>query len=115
MIDALSEMEVTYIKNFGNEFTFIHDSLFEIIAYHFGRQFPELILQYMSSNYIASYIKVDKDNNRKRKRGFECEEVNAFEDNNFIEIIYEREPIIDLCIQLQESHYPMLAERLFQD
>lgn len=115
LIDALSEMEGTYIKNFGNEYTFIHDSLFEIIAYHFGRQFPELILQYMSSNYIASYIKVDKDNNRKRKREFDCEEDNACEDNKSIEIIYEREPIIDLCIQLQESHYPELAERLYND
>lgn len=145
LIDALSEMEGTYTRKSGNEFTFIHDSMFEIIAYHFGRQFPELILQYMSSNYIANYIKIDKDNNRKRKREIECEkhnvckdnklieiiyerdnnktgrkeneckEDNACEDNKLIEIVYERETIIDLCIQLHESKYPMLAERLFKD
>lgn len=33
--------------------------MFEIVACQFGRQFPELVLKYMSSEFIANYIKVD--------------------------------------------------------
>lgn len=65
VIDALSQMEKTYTRRFGSEFTFVHDSMFEIVAYHFGCQFQGLILQYMSSDYIAHYIKlktVDSEN-----------------------------------------------------
>lgn len=174
-IDALSEMEGTYTRKCGSEFTLVHDSMFEIIAYHFGCQFPELILQYMSSSYIANYIKINKNKNKTTKRQIECEkeiackddkrieivyernnneprrkkikckEDDACEDNTLIEIVYERDKnnvrknkteceeqnacdenklieiaserdtTIDLCIQLHESTYPMLSERLFKD
>nr|XP_034320927.1 uncharacterized protein LOC117687822 [Crassostrea gigas] len=67
LIDALLQMEGTYTKKNDNEFTFIHDSMFEIIAYHFGNDFPELILKYASSDYIANYIKIDQ-NTRQKKR-----------------------------------------------
>lgn len=97
LLNALSEMEGTYTKKSDTEFFFIHDSMFEIVVYHFGRKFPELILQFASSNYIANYITVDKDNSQKRNRG------------------HENEKIIDLCIQLHESKYPQLAGRLFKD
>lgn len=97
LLNALSEMEGTYTKKSDTEFVFIHDSIFEIVAYHFGRKFPELILQFASSNYIANYITVDKDNSQKRNRG------------------HDNEKIIDLCIQLHESKYPQLAGRLFKD
>lgn len=65
---SLSEMEGTYTNKNGNTFLFIHDTMLEIIAYHFGRQFPELVLQYMCSDYIANYIKVNPTNTKKRKR-----------------------------------------------
>lgn len=115
LIDALSEMEGTYTKISGSEFTFIHDSMFEIIAYHFGRQFPELILMYGSSNYVANYIKVEKDNNKKRKRGIECKEDQACENNELNEIIHESETFMDLSIHLHESQYSKLAERFYKD
>lgn len=73
LINALLEMEGTYTKESDGEFTFIHDSMFEIIAFHFGQLFPELILQYASSNYIACHIKVDKDSSQ-RKRKLDWEE-----------------------------------------
>lgn len=114
LLKALSEMEGTYTKKSDNEFSFIHDSMFEIIAYHFGNQLPELILQCASSNYIANYITVDKDNTPKRERGVKHEE-EACEDRNGIETFHESEEIIDLCFQLPESKYPKLAERLFRD
>lgn len=115
LINALSEMKGTYTKKNDDEFTFIHDSMFEIIAYHFGRKYPELILQYASSKYIASYVKLDKDNSRKRKREEECEEDKESEDKKRIQTSHESETIIDLSIKLHEPQYSMLADRLFKD
>ncbi|XP_055995755.1 uncharacterized protein LOC125671725 [Ostrea edulis] len=72
-MDALSAMEKTYTKQCGAQYTFIHDSMFEICAYQYGKQFPEQILLYMSSSYIANYVKPQtsepaNDNQMKEKR-----------------------------------------------
>ncbi|XP_065924183.1 serine/threonine-protein phosphatase 6 regulatory ankyrin repeat subunit C isoform X6 [Magallana gigas] len=99
-IDALSDMEGTYTNKFDSEYTFIHDSMFEIVACHFGRQFPELMIQYMSSDYFANYIKVD--GNESENRISENEESTERKASG-------------LCIIISESHYQMLAERLFRD
>ena len=58
-VDALSVMEGTYTKLCDNQlaYTFIHDSMFEICAYHYGKQFPEQMLLCMSSSYIANFVK----------------------------------------------------------
>nr|XP_034320280.1 uncharacterized protein LOC105342216 isoform X1 [Crassostrea gigas]XP_034320282.1 uncharacterized protein LOC105342216 isoform X1 [Crassostrea gigas]XP_034320283.1 uncharacterized protein LOC105342216 isoform X1 [Crassostrea gigas] len=113
-IDALTEMEGTYTEQSQSEFEFIHDSMLEIIAYHFGRHFPELILQYMDSDYIANYIKPGTYKRRKRKReDDELEQsVGAREDSD---TVASKEYVHDLCIKLQESHYHLLADRLFKD
>lgn len=103
---SLSEMEGTYTKKNGNTFLFIHDTMLEIITYHFGRQFPELVLQYMCSDYIANYIKVNTTNTKKRKRETEDEESN---------IIAENKTGFELIINLQETYYPLLADRLYRD
>lgn len=95
-IHALKEMEGTYTRKSGTEFTFIHDSLFEIIAYHFGCQNPEMILQHMRSDYIVNYVKVDTYDNVEKASS-------------------EHESTIDMCIPLQESHHGMFAERLYRD
>lgn len=115
LINALSEMDGTYTKKSDNEFVFIHDSMFEIIAYHFGRRFPELILQYASSNYIANYIKVDKYNNQNGSRRVKCKNDRACENNKLIDNCHENEKKVDLYIQLHNFQYPLLAERLFKD
>ncbi|XP_052694536.1 uncharacterized protein LOC128172866 [Crassostrea angulata] len=114
--DALTEMVGTYTEQRQSKFKFIHDSMLEIVAYHFGRHSPELILQYMDSDYIANYIKPDKYKCRKRK-GEEEEDnleqtVNAKEDSN---TVAENKNVHDLCIKLQESQYHLLADRLFKD
>ncbi|XP_062597964.1 uncharacterized protein LOC134259395 [Saccostrea cucullata] len=114
-VKALAAMEGTYTKLCGTEYTFIHDSLFENLAYHFGSQFPDLVLQYISSNYIANNVKVQ-----------ECKKESKVEDNH-----HENEKIsceehetlkcersqdsFDLCLRLREDQYPMLAERLYRD
>lgn len=97
LINALSEMEKTYTIKCGNEITFINDSLFELTACHFGRKCPEMILQYMSCDFIANNIKVDT-----------CE--------NDALIRSEKENENDRCIRLQEEkHYKLLAKRLAKD
>uniref|UniRef100_A0A8W8HKP6 DZIP3-like HEPN domain-containing protein n=1 Tax=Magallana gigas TaxID=29159 RepID=A0A8W8HKP6_MAGGI len=113
-IDALTEMEGTYTEQSQSEFKFIHDSMLEIIAFNFGRHFPELILQYMDSDYIANYIKPGTYKCRKRKREEdELEQsVNAKENSD---TVASEEYVHDLCIKLQESHYHLLADRLFED
>lgn len=109
-MDALLEMVGTFTKKCGNEFTFIHSSMLEITAYSFGRQYPELILQYMSSDYIFNNIKVKKDGPKKRKR-----ETDTSFSHRQSKPYSENETVKDLCIELKESDYPNLAERLFQD
>lgn len=97
IINALEEMEGTLVQKSGSRFMFLHESLFHITGYHFGCQFPEIILKYMDSDYIANYIKV-----------------NSKMDGEWGKDI----PVdleIDLCIRLRESNYPMFAERLFRD
>lgn len=104
-IDALSEMIGTYTKKCDGEYSFLHSSMLEITAYYFGQQFPDLLLQYMPSNYIANYIKVDPHGTEKRRGEYESE----YKRNK------EGEEKIDLCIQLKKSSYQVLAERLSRD
>ncbi|XP_061190554.1 uncharacterized protein LOC133198480 [Saccostrea echinata] len=66
-VDALSEMEGTYTKLCGTDYSFVHDSMLEIVAYHFGCNFPDVILQFMSSSYIANYVKIQKCQTEKSK------------------------------------------------
>lgn len=111
-IDALSEMEGTFTKKCGSEFSFIHDSMFEILAYHFGCSYPELMLEYMSSDYIANYIKVDTCQSETKKGENDEDESKGGEKSS---AVAEKDSVIDLCITLQKSHYPSLADRLFGD
>ncbi|XP_062591983.1 uncharacterized protein LOC134253478 [Saccostrea cucullata] len=113
--EAMGVMEGTYTKLCGAECTFIHDSVFEILAYHFGHQFPELFLQYISSNYIANKVKVQEwkkesevDNKHDESEEFSVEEQGTLS-SDIIEDSFE------LCIRLREDQYPMLAERLYRD
>lgn len=114
LTDVFKELEGSYTISCGNQFTFIHDSMIEILAFHFGSPFPKLILQYMSSNYIANYIKVSRRDPDMRKKETEIEG-NKSVDNKHSEKIYERENEVDLCINVVESDFTILAERLFRD
>lgn len=114
-IDALLEMEGTYTKRCCNEFKFIHDSIFEIIAYHFGSKFQELIIQYMSSDYIANKIKIKSDNVDGKENESIKSENTTYVDNVYSKTITKSENAPDLCIHLQESQYPVFVKRLFLD
>lgn len=100
LTNALKEMEGTYTQMHGNRFVFIHDAMLEITAYHFGCQFPELMLIYMNSDYIANYIKVEASNGAKRKIAKEVD---------------DKEDVNKLHITLQAPQYERLAERLYKD
>lgn len=111
IIDALSEMEGTYTRRCGSEFTFVHDSMCEIVAYHFGRRFQCLLLQYMGSDYIAHYMKLDTLD----IENIEGEEKGTRNNKKQIKTVTEKESIIDLFIMLQVSHHKALADRLYKD
>lgn len=92
LYEALRELEGFYTKQVDGRFTFVHEHMFEIVAYHVGQDFPEIILQYMSSGYIASHLRPNSTHDT------ENEEENA-----------------DLLLILNELKFPILAERLFRD
>lgn len=92
LYEALREMEGFYTKQVDGRFTFVHEHMFEIVAYHVGQDFPEIILEYMSSDYIASHLRPNSTHDT------ENEEEDA-----------------DLLLILNKLKFPILAERLFRD
>ncbi|CAC5424870.1 unnamed protein product [Mytilus coruscus] len=58
LLDALDHMLETYVTRCDGVFRFIHDSIFEVTASHFGNQYPDLIIEYLDSNYIAHKVRV---------------------------------------------------------
>lgn len=108
-LNALKRTEHAYTHNCGDEFTFIHDSMFEIVAYHFGKKNSELILEYMSSDFIANNITVNKAYPSKN----ESEELSTDEEYRIKPT--EHGNASSLSIKLQECHYSQLAQRLYTD
>ena len=76
----------TYIVKSGSEYTLIHDSILEVVAHHYGKDYPHQILRFISSNFVANKVVV-------------CKQIS----ND------------DLYIELNEDQYPMLANRLYED
>lgn len=111
-VNALLEMEGTYTVKNDQQVNFIHDSMFEVIAYHFGRHFPEVILENLNNKYIANYIKIDMSSSGKRKRDSEEETDQTVEDSDSVT---EHKSFNDLCIKLKESQCPMLAKYWYND
>lgn len=95
IIHALLDMTGTYTKQINDEYSFFHDSLLEIVAYHFGTQFQELILNHMDSVYIANYMKPET-----------CELQSKMSDKSLE---------FNLRITIKQSLYSVFAERLFKD
>ncbi|XP_062589044.1 uncharacterized protein LOC134250692 [Saccostrea cucullata] len=133
-VKALSVMEGTCTKLCGSEYTFIHDSMFEIIAYHFGSKFPDLIFQFMSSSYIANYVKLQKyemlkleselkqasekvaiKSEVKNEKNIACESSQKGEKEALSAENCDRMESFDLCIRIGEDQYSLLAVRLYRD
>lgn len=109
--ESLSERVGTYTKSCGIKFTFIHESLLEIVAYHFGSRNSNLILKCMNSDFIANYIKLETCNDEQRTSGMYTAATMVGHENSCT-IIGETNPI-DLCVKV--SNFKMLAERLYSD
>lgn len=107
-INALKRMEHTFTENRDGEFTFSQDSMFEMVAYHFGHRNPELMLKYMSSDFIANNITVNDactiEHESQKKRTYDTYRQSIEQGN-----------VISLSINLQKNHYPHLAKRLYTD
>lgn len=112
---ALTEMDGTYTQECCGRITFLNDTMHEIIAYHFGRELPEVILQCMSSDYVANYIKIGSDQTNQSTEECEDGKNKTNKDSGSNNVTDYRNHEIDLCIQLQESSYEMFAERLYKD
>lgn len=114
-VEALKAMDGTHTKTCNCQYSFVHDSLFEIVAYHFGRQFPDIILRCMSSDYVANYIKLDTCTLIGKKSEFENEEHESSMNFQHGDVVDESEGVIDLFIRLKEPKYQLFAERLYSD
>lgn len=114
-VDALQSMDITYTTNSNSQFSFVHDSLFEIVAYHFGRQYPDIILKCMNSDYIANYIKIDKCTFVGINKKNESEEHKLSSVSQHGDTVDEQKSVVDLCIRLKEPHYQLFVERLYSD
>ncbi|XP_062582009.1 uncharacterized protein LOC134243792 [Saccostrea cucullata] len=133
VLKTLSAMEGTYTKRRDKEFTFVHDSMFEITAYHFGRQFPELNVRYMKSSYVANNVKLQTYTAPKKCKIIDktisvCNSCTGERTHTFgaiskenteigehIDESAEDNEVLDLCVRIPPSKYQMLAERLYRD
>jgi hypothetical protein len=77
-------MSETCFTQVETEYTFTHDFIFEVIAYHYGHQYQQQILKYLSSSYIANKVTV-----------------------------YDQASNEDLCIHISEYMYLPLANIIF--
>ncbi|XP_048758447.2 uncharacterized protein LOC125668372 [Ostrea edulis] len=49
------------VQDTDGRFSFIHDKLFEIVAVHFGKQFPDCLIKYVTSSFIYKFIEFDEN------------------------------------------------------
>lgn len=101
-INALKRMIQAYTQQCKDEFSFSHDSMFEIVASHFGQENQDLMIQYMSSDYIATKITL----NTASISDSECEETSK---------VTKQRNEHSLSIKLEKVHLRPLAERLYND
>ncbi|XP_062574496.1 uncharacterized protein LOC134236343 [Saccostrea cucullata] len=116
-VRALSVMEGTYTKLCGSEYTFIQESMYEIMAYHFGCQCPDIILQYISSSYIAKKVEVKEC--KKTMENGRTQVTGNVKDGEEHDVLNSKSgdgsDSFDLCIRLGEDKFLVLAERLYSD
>ena len=87
IIDALNSMINTFTTRTNEGYSLIHDSVYEALAFHYGKEHQEDMLEYMSSSFVGNQFKV-----------------NDISDNS-----------VDLHIKVNRKHYPAFAKRLVRD
>ena len=87
ILEALDNMVGTFTAHTNDQYLVIHDSIYEVLAFQYGNENQEDMLQYMSSSFVAKKFKINDISN---------------------------EPA-DLHIKIHEKHYPAFARRLVRD
>ncbi|XP_078321426.1 uncharacterized protein LOC111113908 [Crassostrea virginica] len=85
--DALDHMINTFTIRTDKRYSLIHDSVFEVLAFHYGNQHQEDMLEYMSSSFVAKKFSISDTS---------CDPG-------------------DLLIKLHKEHYSAFAKRLLRD
>lgn len=115
--DALSKLEGTFTQKSDMQFTFIHSFMMELIAYHCRDAFKKLILDCMSSEYIATYVKFGTKRLSRTTKIVEklYRPIRVHIGNATRNAIVESKSVIDLSINLSEDDCKIFAARLFKD
>nr|XP_022307922.1 uncharacterized protein LOC111113923 [Crassostrea virginica] len=85
--DSLDHMINTFTIRTDKRYSLIHDSVYEVLAFHYGNQHQEDMLEYMSSSFVAKKFSI-----------------NDISDDPG-----------DLHIKIHEEHYSAFAKRLVRD
>ena len=85
--DALDHMINTFTIRTDKRYSLIHDSVFEVLAFHYGNQHQEDMLEYMSSIFVAKKFSISDMSGDPR----------------------------DLHIKIHGEHYSAYAKRLVRD
>ena len=87
ILDSLDHMLGTFTAYTNDRYSLIHDSVYEVLAFQYGKENQEDMLQYMSSSFVAKKFTV-----------------NDISD----------EPV-ELLIKIHEKNYKVFAARLVRD
>ena len=87
IIDALDNMINMFTIRTNDTYSLIHDSVYEVLASHYGNKHQEDLFEYMSSSFVANKFIV-----------------NDISDD-----------IGDLHIKIHEKHYQAFAKRIVRD
>nr|XP_022307911.1 uncharacterized protein LOC111113912 [Crassostrea virginica] len=85
--DSLDHMINTFTIRTDKRYSLIHDSVYEVLAFHYGNQHQEDMLEYMSSSFVAKKFSISDTSD---------------------------DPA-DLHIKIHKEHYSAFAKRLVRD
>ncbi|XP_078322139.1 LOW QUALITY PROTEIN: uncharacterized protein LOC144621946 [Crassostrea virginica] len=85
--DSLDHMINTFTIRTDKRYSLIHDSVYEVLAFHYGNQHQEDMLEYMSSSFVAKKFSISDTS----------------------------DDAADLHIRIHEEHYSVFAKRLVRD
>ena len=85
--DALDHMINTFTIRTDKKYSLIHNSVYEVLAFHYGNQHQEDMLEYMSCSFVAKKFSIRDTSNDPG----------------------------DLHIKIHEEHYSAFAKRLARD
>ena len=85
--DSLDHMINTFTIRTDKRYSLIHDSVYEVLAFHYGNQHQEDMLKYLSSSFVARKFSISDISDDPR----------------------------DLHIKIHKEHYSAFAKRLVRD